>query len=243
MDKIWYIVYILSIVLFLPSLVLGWIAQSKTVSTFDKYSKYRSVCGVKAQELALVLLANAGVTDVKIVEINGKLTDCYDSKNKILKLSSSTINSTSMAALGVCAHEVGHAIQDNQKMFTFRLRNAIVPVMSLFSKAFFPLMIIGSLLSFTFYLPQIGIYILWGSVISYGLSFIFYLVTLPLEYDASRRAGEILAKCEFFTPEEVQASKKVLNAAIWTYVSALTTSMLYFLRFLSLAQILSKDRR
>ena len=148
-----------------------------------------------------------------------------------------------MAALGVCAHEVGHAIQDNQKMFTFRLRNAIVPVMSLFSKAFFPLMIIGSLLSFTFYLPQIGIYILWGSVISYGLSFIFYLVTLPLEYDASRRAGEILAKCEFFTPEEVQASKKVLNAAIWTYVSALTTSMLYFLRFLSLAQILSKDRR
>lgn len=242
MDTVWYIVYIASIVLFFPSLILGVIAQNKTVSTFEKYSKYKSICGITAQELSLVLLANAGVKDVRIEEINGKLTDCYDPKNKVLKLSTSTINSTSMAALGVCAHEVGHAIQDNQKMFTFRLRSAIVPVMNFFSKAFVPLILIGSLLSFTFYLPQIGLYVLWASVISYGLSFIFYLVTLPLEYNASKRAGEILTKCDFFTPEEVQASKKVLNAAIWTYVSALATSMLYFLRFLSLANLLS-DRR
>lgn len=243
MSDIWYIVYFLSIVLFIPSLILGVVSQNKTVSTFEKYSKYTTLCKITASELSLVLLANAGIKDVKIEQINGKLTDCYDPRNKVLKLSSSTINSTSVAALGVCAHEVGHAIQHNRNMFVFRLRTILVPIMNFFSRAFCPLVLIGSLLSFTFYLPNIGLVILWGSVISYGLSFLFYLVTLPLEYDASKRAGEILEKCDCFTPEEIEGSKKVLNAAIWTYISALATSMLYFLRFLSLARILDNDRR
>lgn len=241
MDSIWYVVYIASIFLFVPSLILGYIAQRKTVTTFDKYSKYKSVCGITAADFANILLSKAGINDVEIVKVNGKLTDCYDPSNKVLKLSESTYNSVSMASLGVCAHEVGHAIQHHEKMAVFSIRSAIVPVMNLFSKAFFPLVIIGSLLSFTFNLPNIGIYILWGSVIMYGLSFVFYLVTLPLEYDASNRAIKLLKDCSFFLPEEIAISKKVLNAAIWTYITALITALLYFIRFLSYAQIFDRN--
>ena len=241
MDTIWYVVYIASLLLFFPSLILGSISQRKTVVTFDKYAKIRSVCGVTAFELAQILLSKANITDVEIVQINGKLTDCYDPQNKILRLSDSTINSNSLSALGVCAHEVGHAVQHNKGMLLFRIRYNLVPVMNFFSKAFFPLMLVGSLLSFSLSLPNIGIYVLWGSVILYGLSFLFYLVTLPLEYDASNKAAYMLEDCEFLVKEEVLAARKVLNAAIWTYISALATSLLYFLRFLSYAKILDDN--
>jgi len=241
MDTIWYVVYIASILLFFPSLILGYIAQRKTEKVFNEYSKYKCLCGVNSSELSSILLSKAGITDVEIVPINGKLTDCYDPSNKILRLSDSTRNSQSIAALGVCAHEVGHAIQHHNKMTFFTIRLIIAPISNFFSKAFFPLMIIGSLLSFTFNLPNIGIYVLWFSVIMYGLSFVFYLVTLPLEYDASKKAVAILNDCSFFVPEEVQAAKKVLKAAIWTYVSAILTSLLYFVRFLSYSRILDKD--
>ena len=237
MDSTWYYVYIVSVLLFVPSLILGTIAQRKTVSTFDKYSKYKSICGVTAVDFVTILLSKAGITDVEIVQINGKLTDCYDHRNKILRLSDSTINSISMTSLGICAHEIGHAIQHHEKMTYFSIRNAIIPVMNIFAKAFCPLVIIGSLISFSFNLPHVGIFVLWGSVILYGISFLFYLITFPIEFNASKRAVELLKNCDFFLPEEIEVSKKVLNAAIWTYISALISALLFFINFLSYDQV------
>ncbi len=240
---IWVAVYITVAVLFLPCLIAGSIFQIKVHSTFEKYKGVLSVCNITADELSRVLLHKAEIDDVDVVEINGKLTDCYDSKHKVLKLSSSTFSSTSVAALAICAHEVGHAVQDKQKMFLFRLRRALVPVVNFISYMFVPMVLLGSILSFTFYLPVVGLYITWTSVILYGASLIFQLVTLPLEYNASKRALKMLEETKMFSRDELNISKDMLKAAIMTYVSATTISMLYFLRFLSYAMIFASNRK
>ena len=241
MDPIWYFIYIYSIVIFFVSITLGYFSQRITMKTFDKFSKIRSICGVTAVDFTTILLGKAGITDVRIVKIDGKLTDCYDPRNKIVRLSKSTVDSNSLAALGVCAHEVGHAVQHHNHNWLFVTRIKMVPVMNIFSKAFIPLVLVGSLLSFSAGLPDIGKYVLLFSTITYGLSFLFYLVTLPLEFDASRRAAKMMHDCDFLVPEEVTAAKKVLNAAIWTYISALVTSLLYFVKFLLYSRIFDRN--
>ncbi len=238
----WMIVYIVATLLILPSVIWGAICQSRAVSVFDRYSKVAPSNGITASELTKKLLENANINDVDVVKINGKLTDCYDPRHKVIKLSSSTYDSSSMSALGVCAHEVGHAIQDNKKMFLFRLRLFLVPIVNFINRLFIPLVLVGSLLSFAFYLPYIGEIIIWISVALYGASLLFYLVTLPLERDASKRALKILDETELFTNDELSVSKNVLTAAIYTYISALVTTTLYFLRFLSYALIFAKNK-
>ena len=233
----WSLIYIISSLLIIPVLIYGVIAQSSVNATFNKYAKIPSSKGVTAAELTRKLLSNAGITDVSVETINGHLTDCYDSKHKVVKLSTSTYNSTSLAALGVCAHEVGHAIQDARGSFLFRLRHALVPVCNLISRAFIPLILIGSILSFTFYIEAIGYYICLASIISYGASLVFQLVTLPLEYDASKRAITLLRETGAFSETEISQSKQVLSAAIQTYISGVFTTLVYFLRFLSYAMI------
>lgn len=238
----WMIVYIVATILILPSVIFGAICQSRAITVFDRYEKVVSSSGITASELTKKLLSNANITDVEVVKINGKLTDCYDPRHKVVKLSAATYNSTSMSALGVCAHEVGHAIQDNKKMFLFRLRMFLVPIVNFINKLFIPLVLAGSILSFAFYLPYIGEVIVWISVVLYGASLIFYLVTLPLEKDASKRALKILEKTNSFSNDELVVSKNVLTAAIYTYISALVTTTLYFLRFLSYALIFAKNK-
>lgn len=237
----WTIVYMVAALLLLPAFIYGGISQISATSTFEKYSQSAAHSGITASELAKKLLANAGITNVDVVKINGTLTDCYDPRHKVIKLSTSTYDSTSIAALGVCAHEVGHAVQDAQGSFLFRLRIAIVPVVNLLSRLYIPLILAGSILSFVLYIEAIGYYISWAAVIMYGASTLFHLVTLPLEHDASKRALQMLRETESLTTPEIDSANVVLKAAIQTYIAALATSVLYFLRFLSYAMIFKRD--
>lgn len=239
----WYIVYIVSVILIIPCLILGSISTTKVSTTFDKYSKILSRKGINSCELAQKIMNYAGIDDVDIAEINGKLTDCYDSKHKVVKLSSATIRSTSVAALGVTAHELGHAIQDHKKTFMFRLRRVLVPTFNFFSRAFVPLLVIGTLLSFVFYIPNVGDIVCWISVGMYAMSLIFHLITLPLEFDASKRALKLLEELEILERDELDGAKAVLRAAIYTYISALAVSLVYFLKALGFAMMIAGDRK
>ena len=236
MGKVWYIIYITALVLFFLTLIFGSRAQKKIAKIINLYNKAVSFCGATAQEFSLILLSKANITNVEIVEVNGKNTDCYDSINKILKLSNETMNSTSLASLGVCAHEIGHAIQDKEKNFLFKARVWILPFFNLIAKLFFPLLMVGSLLSFSFNMETLGLIVLWFSIISYGSAFVFYLVTTPLESNASKKVVALLHDCDFLTKEEIVALSQVLNVEISMYLSVLTDSFFYFIKFLSYSQ-------
>lgn len=233
----WTLVYVLATILLLPAFIFGVISQNLAVSAFNRHSKSLAYTGITARELAEKLLEKAGIKNVEIVNINGRLTDCYDPRNKIIKLSNATINSSSIAALGVCAHEVGHAIQDHNKSFLFRLRIWIVPIINFISGMFVPMIFLGSILNFTFMIPTVGYYMIFVSVILYGASLLFHIITLPLEYDASKKALAMLKETETLSTTELESAKQVLKAAIYTYVAELVTTLLYFIRFLSYARI------
>lgn len=238
----WSLVYIIAAILILPAFIYGGISQIAANNAFEKYSKSIAHSGITASELTKKLLEAQGITNVEVVRINGRLTDCYDPVHKVVKLSDATYNSSSIAALGVCAHEVGHAVQDARKTFLFRLRIFLVPIVNFMSRLYIPLIFAGSILSFMLYIETIGYYLCWAAVIMYAASMLFYLVTLPLEHDASKRAAQMLRETGTLTGGELDSAKVVLKAAIQTYVAALITSVLYFLRFLSYAMIFAKDR-
>ena len=237
----WVTIYIIATILILPAFVFGFIAQNLAMSTFEHHAKTVAYKGITGRELAENLLAKAGISDVEVVNINGRMTDCYDPRNKVVKLSNATINSSSISALGVCAHEIGHAIQHHRKNIFFKIRQSIVPVVNIFSGMFIPLVFLGSILSFTFAIETVGYYIVLVSMITYGLTLLFYFVTLPLEYDASKKAIAMLEKENVLSPSELEHAKQVLKAAIYTYISSMMTTLLYFLRFLSYAMIFNKD--
>ncbi len=237
----WTLVYVIATLLILPAFIYGGISHIVSTNTFDKYSKNLAQSGITANELARKLLENAGITDVEVVRIDGKLTDCYDPHHKVIKLSTETYDSSSIAALGVCAHEVGHAVQDAKGTFLFRLRSAIVPTVNFLSKMYIPLILLGSILSFTFMIESIGFYMIWAAIIMYGADTLFYFITLPLEHDASKRALEMLRETGTLNGSELSSANNVLKAAIQTYIATLAISLLYFLRFLSYALIFRKD--
>lgn len=237
----WTLVYVIAAILILPAFIYGGISQISATNAFDKYSQNLTQSGITASELAKKLLEHAGITNVEVVKIDGKLTDCYDPKHKVVKLSTATYDSSSISALGVCAHEVGHAVQDAKGTFMFRLRSAIVPVVNFLSKLYLPLVLLGSIFGFALMIEPLGYYMVWAAVIMYGANTIFYFVTLPLEYDASKRALEMLRETETLNGSELASAKIVLKAAIQTYIGTLIISVLYFLRFLSYAMIFRKD--
>ncbi len=239
----WVMLYIIASLLLIPMFIYSIFASYNVNSVFNKYKNIHTSAGVTAAEFTQRLLNQANIDNVKITTINGKLTDCYDPRSKTIKLSSSTYDSTSISALGVCAHEVGHAVQDNRKMFLFRLRIIFVPVVNLINTLYIPLILVGSILAFTFMIPTVGYYIVLGSIIAYGASLVFYLITLPLEYDASRRALAMMKSMGVFTETELSQAKKVLKAAIQTYIAATLTSLIYFLRFLSYAMIFTGNKK
>lgn len=237
----WMLIYVISLILIVPTLIYGLIAQRKTIATFESLAEKTTGCNISASELARVLLDNAGAKDVKVVKIDGRLTDCYDPRYKVVKLSSTTFSSFSVAALGVAAHEVGHAIQHHQKNALFRFRSFLIPVMNFISRAYIPLILAGSLLSFAMLIPTIGFGICWASVIFYGMSLILNFATLGVERDASKKALAKMKETSYFTDAEIHYSKQVLDAAIETYIASFTTSLLYFLRFLSMFVLINKD--
>ena len=213
-------------------LIFGIWAQIKVSLAFNKYKTIEPSSKLSGQDATRHLLESANLTDIKIANINGELTDNYNPKTKVISLSQSTTGNPSVASLGVVAHEIGHAMQDRDGYAPFKLRQAIVPWAKIGSIAFYPLFIIGLVLLFVSSATTIGRVLIYVATGLYFLSTLFYLVTWPVERDASKRALNLLTSSGTLTSEEVVYAKEVLKAAEFTYISALLTSLLYFLRFL-----------
>lgn len=213
--------------------VISAIASWNVSSTFRRYSTVRNMKGMTAQECAAAILQSAGIFDVRIERIGGNLTDHYSPNEKVLRLSDSVYGSTSVAALGVAAHESGHAIQHQEDYAPLKLRSVSVPVANIGSKLSWPLILIGLFLGYMG-LARIG-------VLLFTFVVFFQLITLPVEFDASGRALKVLENQGILTGSELEGASKVLKAAALTYVAALLSSILQLLRLLLLTR--GNDRR
>ena len=215
-------------ILILIGAIVALYAQIKVSTTYAKWQKVPSATRMTGAQIARQILDNNGCQDVRIEAINGKLTDHYDPENGVLRLSSEVYSSGSIAALGVAAHEAGHAIQDAQDYAPLRIRSTMVPIANIGSGASIPLFMLGLILSWE-PLVKIGIF-------CFALSVVFSLITLPVEFNASSRAIAMLSQGGYITREEEPAVKAVLSAAALTYVAAAVTSILSLLRLLIIAR-------
>ncbi|MEY8352230.1 zinc metallopeptidase [Lachnospiraceae bacterium 54-53] len=208
--------------------VLSMVASARVSSTFNKYSKVRSMSGMTGAEAAKRLLNSQGIYDVQVRPVSGQLSDHYDPRTKTVNLSDSVYSSTSVAAIGVAAHECGHAMQDNTGYVPLRLRAAIVPAANIGSQAALPLIILGVIIG------GIGSPLVNIGLILFSLAVIFQLVTLPVEFNASRRAVTLLGQVGILGDQELGHTRKVLGAAALTYVAALAATVLQLLRLVLL---------
>ncbi len=216
-----------TMLLILPALLLAMWAQFRVQSTFRKYSDAPSAQGWTAAEMAADLLARNGLGDVRVERVRGSLTDHYDPRTNTLRLSDTVYGSTSLAALGVAAHECGHAMQEAEGYKPLRIREKIVPVAQIGSWAAMPLFMLGLVMSWE---P-----LLTAGIIVFSLVVAFYLVTLPVEFDASGRALEQLEGGGYLSSAETDDAGRVLRAAALTYVAAALQAVLQLLRLLVLA--------
>ncbi len=214
-------------ILVLIGIIITMVASSNVKTTFAKYKKVGSRRGITGAQAAAQILANAGLANIRIERISGSLTDHYDPRAKVLRLSDDVYNSTSVASIGVAAHECGHAIQDQQSYAPLRIRNAIVPAVNIGTNLSWPIIILGVILSMNQTLIQLGI-------VLFSLGVAFQLITLPVEFDASSRALRILADTGMLYEDEVPKTRKVLKAAALTYVAAAAASILQLLRLVLL---------
>lgn len=228
------------IILVLPAVIFSIWASSRVNSTFKKYSKIHNRAGLTGAEAARRILYENGLYDVKIEQTHGHLTDHYDPRTNTVRLSESTYNSTSSSAIGVCAHEVGHAIQHATGYVPLKVRNAIVPATNFGAKISMPLILIGILLST---LGEAFAWIAYAGVACFSLCLIFQLLTLPTEFNASRRALKAISEGGYLTKDETVGAKRVLSAAAMTYVGALAVSLAQFLRLLLIVVRISGNRR
>lgn len=206
--------------------LLCMIASANVKSTYNRYKRVHNSRGMYAQDVAQRMLREAGIYDVRIERVSGDLTDHYDPKAKVLRLSDTVYGSTSVAAVGVAAHECGHAIQHQQEYKPIQLRNAIVPIVNFGSNAAWPVLLLGAIMG-SGVLLNIGI-------VLFSLAVLFQLVTLPVEFDASRRAITILRQDGILQGEELGGAKKVLTAAAMTYVASMVAILLQLFRVLLL---------
>ena len=237
-----YLVYYILGFVMIPGIILGIYAQTKVKTTFDEFASISTSRGRTAKEVARTMLNGGGCLDTQIKEIQGELTDNYNPKNDTVSLSQSVANQNSISAIGVAAHEVGHVFQHKQGYVPVKIRKALVPVLNISSYFMWPLIIIGLIfeVAFVFTWATALIYIGLGI---YALNTIFCLVTLPVELNASKRAYKMLVETHEMTEDEAQAAKKVLNAAAWTYVAALITSVLSLIRVVLFIFAMRGDRR
>ena len=205
------------------------IASARVKTTFNKYSRYRSRTNMTGKEAAQRVLRSAGIMDVTVRHVSGSLTDHYDPRKKTLNLSDSVYDSTSVAAIGVAAHQCGQAIQHQKDYAPLSIRSAIVPVANIGSTLAWPLIIIGLLFS-----SATGSFLIKLGIICFSLAVLFQLVTLPVEFDASRRAVNILGSTGILSEEELPMTKKVLGAAALTYVAGAAAAILQLLRLILL---------
>ena len=219
------------LVLVLPCILLAAIASARVNSTFRRYSQQISSRRITGAEAARRVLAANGVHGVQIQQVAGNLTDHFDPKSNVIRLSSGVYDSCSTAAIGVACHEAGHAVQYAQHYFPIKLRAAIIPITNFGSKLAMPLILIGILLgflgNFSYFLVDLGI-------LCFSLSLVFQLITLPVEFNASRRAMSTIEERELLTPEEQRGAKKTLRAAAMTYVAAVAVSLAQLLRLIML---------
>lgn len=214
-------------ILVMIGVIISLFASAKVKSTYQKYSRVQSMSGMTGAQAADQILRNAGIYDVRIQRVSGHLTDHYDPRNKTLNLSDSVYQSTSVAAIGVAAHEVGHAIQDAKHYAPLKFRNSFVPIANFGSSLSWPLIVIGLLLGGSNALIQLGILL-------FSFAVIFQLVTLPVEFNASNRAVQMLERTGILSGSEIGHTRKVLGAAALTYVAAAATSILQLLRLIIL---------
>ncbi len=208
--------------LIIAGMILCVIASGNVSATYKKYEKIKNMRGITAREAAERILKGAGIYEVRIERIEGDLTDHYDPKNKVVRLSESVYYSTSVAAIGVAAHECGHVIQHYGGYVPIRVRNAIVPAVNFGSKLSWPLILLGILFGLT-NLVDVGI-------VLFSLALLFQLVTLPVEFNASKRAIRIIRENGILQEDEVSGARKVLNAAALTYVAGTIATALQVLR-------------
>ncbi len=228
-----------TLIILIPALLFAFYAQYKVQRAYAKYARVATLRRVAAAEAAEMLLARAGVSGVKIEAIGRTLGDHYDPRTKTLRLSRPT--SPSIADVGVAAHEAGHAIQHAQGYAPLALRSAVVPLASFGSQLAFPLFFVGLL--FAYMGSQLGITLLYAGIALFAGVVLFTLITLPVEFDASRRAVRALAQTGIVTREELGAVKEVLYAAALTYVAATAMAIAQLLRLLLIASAVSGRRR
>lgn len=226
-----YFYYDWTMILVIPGLLLGLYAQFKVKSTFDRYSRIRTKSGLTAEQAARALLSRGGSTNVTISRVNGSLTDHYDPSSKTLRLSDSVYGSDSVAAVGVAAHECGHALQEHDGYGLLKLRAALVPVVNIGSSLYLPIFMAGLLFSWE-PLQMVGI-------LCFGLTLLFSLVTLPVEINASKRALGMLEGV--LDAEELRGARAVLSAAALTYLASVISSALQLLRLILISRSRSRD--
>ncbi len=222
----WWMIDSSYIMFVLPALILTFWAQFNVSSTYAKYGKVHSRRGMTAEQVARMILDRNGLYHVQLGRVRGNLTDHFNPKTNIVNLSDTTCTSTSVAAIGVAAHEVGHAIQHATGYAPIKIRNSIVPVVNIASQAAIPLFIIGLFFK-SGLMMDIGIWFFSAAVL-------FQIITLPVEFNASRRAIAILESDYILEDEEVRGAKKVLGAAAMTYVAAAAMALAQLLRLLSM---------
>lgn len=215
--------------LVLIGVVISLWASSRVKSTYAKYNRVRNQRGLTGRDAAQQILQNAGIHDVRIEHVAGDLSDHYDPRNKVLRLSDATYNSASVAAVGVAAHECGHVLQHAKGYAPLAIRTSLVPVANFGSMIAWPLIIFGLIItsSASSLLINLGI-------IAFSVAVLFQIVTLPVEYNASSRALSVLSESHLLYDEELQGAEKVLKAAALTYVAAAAASILQLLRILLL---------
>lgn len=226
-----YFYYDWTMILVIPGLLLGLYAQFKVKNTFARYSRVRTKSGLTAEAAARMLLSRGGSTNVTISRVNGSLTDHYDPSSKTLRLSDSVYGSDSVAAVGVAAHECGHALQEHDGYGLLKLRSALVPVVNIGSSLYLPIFMAGLLFSWE-PLQMVGI-------LCFGLTLLFSLVTLPVEINASKRALGMLDGV--LEAEELRGARAVLSAAALTYLASVISSALQLLRLILISRSRNRD--
>ncbi len=216
-------------IILIPGLFLALWAQTKVQSTFRQYLRVRSKKGYTGAQVAHALLRANGVTDVTVERTRGVLSDHYDPRHKVIRLSDQVYDGSSLASVGVAAHETGHALQHHQEYFPLQIRNSLVPVANFGSNLAFPLFFLGF-----FFQSQFGLTLMNIGILLFSAALLFQLFTLPVELNASNRAIAMLSGQGIISMDEESGTRKVLSAAAWTYVAAVAMAALQLIRLLVL---------
>ena len=216
-----------TILLMIPGLILGLWAQARVKNAYEKYAKVETQRGVNAEDVVRDLLAREGAVSIAITPVSGTLTDHFDPGSDTLRLSEGVYGHSTVAAVGIAAHEAGHALQKQENYPALSLRTFSVPVANIGSRLAWPIFLAGMLFSFE---P-----LMIGGIVLFSLAVLFTLITLPVEFDASRRANEMLARSGYFTTAELDGVGKMLNAAALTYVASFFSALMQLLRLILIA--------